>query len=284
MRNVPENQIRGDEEYEKVALEIEGFKLVLSNLGDEPKYSKIRKEFRDRDTCLNCRKELHPSAKYGICTKCQGDSDVEVSKFKKHPCDWIATVAPPGYSPSDVREDIHDFFFITQTLVEWTEDAGTEEENTNRRDVFDSFVHDYIEDEIPGKIPDSTALQKVVVGDSEELDGPFSNGVDDILNRATATVDSVFPAEDYRDERLSISMDIADNDKNSYNVPLRIVAGLYYLGLACEEANRGDRWYITHKMAEGKSPRAAGAYMTLGHYVMFRYTDAPQQAVRMTVK
>jgi hypothetical protein len=67
------------------------------------------------------------------------------------------------------------------------------------------------------------------------------------------------------------------------NVPIRVVAALALVGLACEESNRGDLWFAT-TYRDGIGSARASIYMPIAYYLLRRYTDASDKQARMSLK
>lgn len=66
-------------------------------------------------------------------------------------------------------------------------------------------------------------------------------------------------------------------------VPLRVVAALTLVGLACEESNRGDLWFV-NKYKGGKGSTRASIYMPIAYYLLRRHTRALDKQARMSLR
>jgi hypothetical protein len=185
-----------------------------------------------------------------------------VSKKQPHVVDWVGFFVPPNYDISQCKNWVPMHSWSIERLIQWSKDTG----ELSRSDglIFEAIDH------FMGKVPDSTSLQYSYEGKLRGVMTP-----DEIVEEVRQLVDKWFPPlqfndkvapkAKYKNKFLQTPIEIC--------LPIRVVASLVCIAFACEEANRGDAWYIRfHKIA--REPKIAGCLMALGVYLYRRYTNA----------
>lgn len=264
------------EDYVKTFLKEGDFELIFSNKGGiykkHPFLRAIRNPENKKDfPCFVCGQPINKRSKFGLCK----EHDEEGYKKKRHSVDWIGQVRPAGYEIEDCIDDKPiEHRVIAELLIRWAGDG------IGNIRILDNFVRDVIK-KLLGRIPGSTSLQEMFEGNfsqqiPEELSG--IGGPDDIIALIEKIVDDHFNSDKFGNVLLDSE---PINQKPWKDIPLRIVAGLFVLALACEEANQGDAWYA--KVFNRNSKRA-GCLMSAGWYVYMRHTDATMDQIRMSLR
>lgn len=264
--------------YQEVVYNQSGFQVVLSNEGEETKRSPHRLRYPNPDgETVSCPVEdcsETTTSQTGLC----GNHRSVSRKYMDHPVDWIAELVPPNSEPGDIDETVLTHLEVTEHLFDWVGDDEIDDEEA-RLAALDSFVLNRVEPEIPGEVPDATALQRLNEGEAV----PDARPVDEIVQQARDAVGEIFETDAWEDTTVPVEETESETDA----IPITVAAALYYVSMVCEEANRGDAWYIENgewKHSLKVSRERAGAYMPLGFYLTLRYTDAPVSAAKQVVR
>jgi hypothetical protein len=185
-----------------------------------------------------------------------------VKKKHVHLVDWVGFFVPPNYDINQCKTWVPMHSWSIERLIQWSKVTG----DVNRTD---GLIYEAV-DHFMGKVPDSTSLQDSYEGRLKEVMKP-----DDIVEEVRQLVNKWFPMSQfngklvpqakYKNKFLEVPVEVC--------LPIRVVASLVCIAFACEEANRGDTWYINFYGCKAK-PRIAGCLMALGVYLYRRYTHA----------
>jgi hypothetical protein len=238
-----------------------------------------------------------------LCTNHKGE---KVPRL--HLVDWIGRLIPPGVARERCKNFAPEHAASLELLVKWMKEppAGSEERR-RREEKMDGFV-DALLDALVGKIPDATSLQE-----DWEMDGEGKGKmVGEVVEIIKSLVDDWFPKGEFREtilqgkvfrKRIPIqpqpnqtqaslapgegTVEPEKNPKFTYdkipvlNVPIRKVAAILLVGLACEESNRGDLWFASRN---GGPTSRASVYMPIAYYLLRRHTKANEKQARMSLK
>lgn len=248
--------------FDKEVIRESGFVLELSNHGKKPKENP--NPLNPKQAKMKC---LIPSCKnytksmFGRCT--------EHSKTKiQHTVDWCGRLIQPKCTREQCLNDILPHDKVIELLVTWMDSVP------ERQKLMDRFVEDTLE-ELVGKIPDSTTLQRTLLKKENGILNP-----DGIIKLIRNLVDRRFPKRKFENVLVS---DGTYHEKPLEKIPIRVAAALIVLAWACEEANRSDLWWIKHFKVKTKSQRAS-AYMPSVYYLLRRYTKATPEQARISLR
>ena len=195
-----------------------------------------------------------------------------VRKRYKHLVDWVAFFVPPHYRIEVCKTWVPMHSWSIERLIQWSK-------VTQDYERADGLVNEAIES-FAGKVPDSTSLQQAYEGKLKGIITP-----DDVLIEIRRLVNKWFPATaydqivaprcKYKNKYMAAPVDL--------RLPIRIVAALVCAAFACEEANRGDKWFRNYYNYKGK-PKIAGCLMALGVYLYRRYTTASIEQIATVLR
>lgn len=197
--------------------------------------------------------------------------------IKKHPIDnrghlvdWVGQFVPKGYTQKECSDWIPMHSWAIERLVQW----GRAE---RRLDLVDDFMDETLK-MTAGRVPDSTSLQLAY---EQKIDNVMTPS--ELVLEIQQVIEKHLPKNTY-DGMLTPEARFKKKDIDAVVVktPVRIVAALICASMACEEANRGDEWYIKSKRIRHKSgrfkgklrtPRIGGCRMAFGVYLYRRFTN-----------
>jgi len=246
--------------FDRLALGEGGYTVEFSNRGGKRK---------NNPTIVNLeRREVHCGIEgCGNTTKNQ-DSVCRSCKKKKeklkHTVDWVGRIIPEDKTREECLTWAPAHSEITEVLVRWMKEVPEK-----RQSVMDAFINDLL-DNIVGRIPDATTLQK----DYESGSGDPQS----VVNMAKEVVDRHFP----RGMTDEVDWLYEGKYKELKKIPVRIVAILLAIAFASEESNRGDLYFWKNKNQEGRS-KYASAFMSAAYYLLRRYGATETQA-KMSVR
>ena len=182
---------------------------------------------------------------------------------RTHSVDWVGFFVPPeGKGKEDnYRTWVPQHYWPITRLVQWARSSPQSVQ-------ADDFVHG-IGELIAGKVPDSTSLQSAHEGRLPGVKTPH-----EVLLEIVQKVDKYFPKGDFDQVKTpQANYKPPDTSRSfTYEIPVRAIAALVGIALACEEANRGDVWFRT--TYNRGTPKIGGCRMAQGIYLYLRYTDA----------
>lgn len=262
------------ETFDETAFEEEGFRVVLTNRGKDPKSPPLRLRYPNHEKeTVECGMEGCSETTYSFTGLC-ADHRKTKNKYADHTADWVSQLIPPGYTREDVEGMIETHRDIAYLLWDWAKGEP------NRLEVLDAFILEDAARKIPGKIPDATSLQDCL-GESDKKDHPCPP---DFLEWTRTSVNEHFPESEYQKVYLPGDKKEVDDETVEWDqLPIRVAAALYYLALICEEANRGDEWYKEYHGVDKRSVMA-GAFMPVGFYLFLRYTGASKEKVNTILR
>ncbi len=189
---------------------------------------------------------------------------------RQHLVDWVGQFVPRGYTQEECSDWIPMHSWAIERLIQW----GREE---RRLDIVDDFM-DEILTMTAGRVPDSSSLQLAHEGKVENVTTPgeLVQEIEEVIEKHLPKGEfEGTPAPEARFKKKDIEAIVV-------NTPVRIAAALICASMACEEANRGDEWYIKAKRIRHKSgrfkgklrePRIGGCRMAYGVYLYRRFTN-----------
>lgn len=189
---------------------------------------------------------------------------------REHLVDWVGQFVPEGYAKEECSDWIPMHSWAVERLIRW----GRVE---SKLGVVDDFMDEILE-MTAGRIPDSSSLQLAFEGKINGVITP-SQLVQDIKQ----VIEKHFPEHSYgRTLTPRAVFKKKGIEPVPVDTPVRIVAALVCASMACEEANRGDEWYINFRKVRHKSgrlrgklrtPRIGGCRMAYGVYLYRRFTN-----------
>jgi hypothetical protein len=287
-----------------------GFEVELSNEGAfEMENPCDANPTRRRDfpcRAQGCRSTT--KTKDGLCKAHRGKVD------HPHLVDWIGRIYPPGIDREKCKNFAPEHAALLELLVLWMKEPPEgSKDRESREKKMDDFVDDALSTFV-GQVPDATSMQEDWEStDSKkgELARNVIKDVNDLVNRhfPEATCNrTILPGKTFRKQApqdaaspkgdgqqlLTPSTgggraaDGAKKKRSFYDipvekVPIRVVAALTLVGLACEESNRGDLWFV-NKYKGGKGSTRASIYMPIAYYLLRRHTRALDKQARMSLR
>jgi hypothetical protein len=288
------------------------FEVELSNEGILPKGNPCpanpskRKDFR----CWASGCKETTSNKDGLCT---AHKNAKPKLTRPHLVDWIGRVCPPKVDKEKCKNFAPEHSALLELLVLWMEKPPKDSlERIARQERMDKFVTATLSTFV-GKVPDATTMER----DWEKEGDDKGKMAEKVISDITDLVNEYFPKAEFANTLLSgrvfekqirqdtlaettggqeVLAELASDSTKSdggkkiiryeiplLDVPIRIVAALALVGLACEESNRGDLWFAkTYRGGIGSA--RASIYMPIAYYLLRRYTDASDKQARMSLK
>lgn len=201
----------------------------------------------------------------------------------EHDVDWIGRFIPPGRTRDECLRFAPKHDFYIELILRWAK------QDQRRLALVDGFFYDMLK-RIVGNIPDSSALQRAYLGASREEEKDYrGSGIktpDDVIHLIIDLVDRHFPPKEFGSVLLTGK--ISERSKSPIkgelkDIPLRVLAAIWAIAFACEEANQGDLWYAK-VYKNGKGSTRTGCVMSSGWYLYLRYTDFPVPIVRRSLQ
>ena len=172
--------------------------------------------------------------------------------ISKHWADWIGRVIPPGMSREQCLRWAPPHTKLLELLISWKDEKPKERRKTLKRFVL------YVMNELKGAVPDSTKLQ-----DDLEHGGQMAQKL--VVDRTREIVDEAFPLRSYEVSLIPNPGKYKGAELDGITV--RTVAGLLVLGIASEEANRGDLWTY-NLIGKPASSKRASVFMPMIYYFL----------------
>ena len=194
-----------------------------------------------------------------------------------HWADWIGRIIPPGRRREDCLTWAPAHLSIIERFVVWTQ--SEEEQRQPRLKKLDGFVSDLMST-IKGNTPDSTTLQR----DLESSSGAMAAQV---VSNAREVVNRNFPSEEYASVSVgdwSYKPRELDESVKLGSVPIRTMAALLFLGVASEEANRGDLWTYLQCGRRQEEAKRASVYMPMAYYYLRAHLGATKNMATQSVR
>ncbi|MFW9890248.1 MAG: hypothetical protein ACFFER_18850 [Candidatus Thorarchaeota archaeon] len=270
-------------EFKEKIIEEEQFLVFFSNQGIDPKEDPIwnkrrTKGRRNRKPCAAINDEGHicgviTQSPFGVCKTHMRDF------LRYHPVDWVGYFIPPQVLLESLDDSTqkrilsHDRLLVPmhgwliERLLSWSK---LDKKRTDRVSQFMA----QIEESIPGKISDATSLQEAL---QTHVLGSLTPQA--IVSSAMESLDAVFPIEEYAGEFVpncnfssrprKVDLDFIEPVFIEIpRFPVRAIAGLTFLAMVAEEANRGDAWFRqNYNLGE---PERAGAHFAYTIYILRR--------------
>ncbi len=196
-----------------------------------------------------------------VCSK----HDKEIKKgheTKWHTKDWIGYFESPSSKASGNDQPVPWHGWLAKRILDW---AG---QDSVRLKIADSFM-EALENEIPGKIPDSSTLANGELLSNQNFPTPEM-----LVDFTTTMVEKHFPSASFSGNVVPHCTFPKRKPNPGFEVkdmPIRVVAALTILGMICEEANRGDTWYrLNVSNPNGGGSGRAGAYYAISVYLLMR--------------
>lgn len=187
--------------------------------------------------------------------------------ISRHWADWIGRIIPPGMTRPQCLTWAPPHTRLLELLISWEEERKGE-----RAAVLDKFILDVM-GALKGAVPDSTKLEADL-----EAGGHLAG---DVVSLARGTVDKAFPIFKFRGSVIprpgtyrGVKLD---------GITVRTVAGLLVLGVASEEANRGDLWTYKTIKRPGSSKRAS-VFMPMAYYYLRVHLGATKAQASQSVR
>ena len=258
--------------------------LVLSEAGYKVEFSNRGKKPHDNPAPANPDKEDMPcilsplngcpnrtSRTDGLCRNhAPKEEESRPKVVRRHWADWIGRIIPPGMSREQCLTWAPAHVTTIEKLIEWME-----ADRKAREAALEGFVTDLM-GSLKGKVPDSTTMQ----GDLED---PKSHGAmaSDIVRRTKKMVNAHFPAARYAGEVAEKPWKY--NKVKMEKIPVRVLGALLMLGVASEEANRGDLWAYT-KMGRPSASSRASVYMPMAYYYLRVHLGATRSQAGQSIR
>lgn len=190
---------------------------------------------------------------------------------RRHWADWIGRIVTPGRGRDDCVAWAPAHGKMTDILIGWAD------KDPKRCKAVDDFVFAIMRD-LKGQVPDSTTLQ-------HEVESGKEDSVNQIVEKALKAIEACFPSKDYTGITTNGGgyKHKGDPKVKLTNLPIRVAAGVLYLGIVSEEANRSDLWGYTKAGKPGSSGRAS-VFMPLDYYFLIAYLGATKKQAAQSVR
>jgi hypothetical protein len=257
--------------------------LVLSEGGYKVEFSNQGKKPHDNPAPANPGKQNIPcillplngcpnmtSRKDGLCrdhAPKKGEARPKV--IRRHWADWIGRIIPPGMSREQCLTWAPAHVTTIEKLIEWMQ-----ADKKAREVVLEGLVSDLMES-LKGKVPDSTTMEN-------DLEDPKSRGAmaSGIVRLTKKIVNAHFPQTRYGGEVVKAWK---YNKVRMENIPVRVLGALLVLGVASEEANRGDLWAHTRTGRPSASKRAS-VFMPMAYYYLRVHLGATRTQAGQSIR
>ena len=251
-----------------------GYKVEFSNRGRKPHDNPAPANPGKQDiACIlsplnGCANRT--SRKDGLCrdhAPKKGEARPKV--VRRHWADWIGRIIPPGMSREQCLTWAPAHVTTIEKLIEWMQS-----DKKAREVVLEGLVSDLMES-LKGKVPDSTTMQK-------DLEDPKSRGkmASGVVGLTKKMVDKHFPRTKYSGEFVR---SWKYNEVKMEKIPVRVLGALLFLGVASEEANRGDLWAYT-RIGRPSSSKRASVFMPMMYYYLRVHLGATRAQAGQSIR